>query len=659
VVELAEIAPPPAGTAHRMFAVKGDESGREYVDAPVRVANATARDALSPYDGMLVWVDGAPPVLWRWDSGRAQWERATVDVYSPRMFGAALDGATDDTDAINAAIAAANAAGGGTVIIDGDAHVSATNAVVSAAEPAAIVMKSNVRLVFSNGAQVTLEPNDKIGYQMIVCDDLSNFAIVNAHLTGDKAGHTGGTGEWGMCLSLLGCTGFTIDGGTFQKGWGDGIYVGAGTQGYCLRGRIVNVNCDDNRRQAMSIISVDDVEIAGGRFTNTSGTTPQCGIDIEPNNSTERLRGLRIIDPYFEGNAADGLLMFLGSLRATTMPVDIVVRGLHSFEDLRGLELNTTGASGNHVTGRIVIERPYIESSRRSGIRITRWDKTGPEVTIDTPVIINPATDGPAALGTAETTGITFAHDSAISAGMGNITVIRPKISDDVPNIEYGFFSQDGVGGSHGRVSIVDPLEITGATIAPYWNEFLQVRDTNRVSVWTPNSNQTLNHTPHYPIVDNVNFTALRTITLGATLAVGTRLVFEMTGAQTMRITPQAGDTILVLGTGAGASVDLTQQGTRVVLRKISSTLWMPVEITGLAPYDLVGFFGATPVVQPAGANQAALTNNTGGAYDGTLGAVSGSGADNTINANFTDLHTLLDEIRTALVNVGVMKGGA
>jgi hypothetical protein len=79
----------------------------------------------------------------------------------------------------------------------------------------------------------------------------------------------------------------------------------------------------------------------------------------------------------------------------------------------------------------------------------------------------------------------------------------------------------------------------------------------------------------------------------------------------------------------------------------------------GTAAGQKLGFYNATPVVQPAGANQAALTNSTGGTADGTLAAVSGTGDDADINNNFTELHTLLNEIRTALVNLGLIKGAA
>ena len=79
----------------------------------------------------------------------------------------------------------------------------------------------------------------------------------------------------------------------------------------------------------------------------------------------------------------------------------------------------------------------------------------------------------------------------------------------------------------------------------------------------------------------------------------------------------------------------------------------------GTSASQKLGFYNATPIVQPASANQAALTNSTGGSYDGTLAAVSGTGDDATINNNLTDIHTLLNEIRTALVNAGLIKGSA
>jgi hypothetical protein len=105
-------------------------------------------------------------------------------------------------------------------------------------------------------------------------------------------------------------------------------------------------------------------------------------------------------------------------------------------------------------------------------------------------------------------------------------------------------------------------------------------------------------------------------------------------GATTLSAALTLGNNNIVSGTGAGTKI-------------------------GTSASQKLGFFDKTPVIQPAAANQAALTNSTGGTADGTLAAVSGTGDDADINNNFTELHVLLNEIRTALVNLGLIKGAA
>jgi hypothetical protein len=74
-----------------------------------------------------------------------------------------------------------------------------------------------------------------------------------------------------------------------------------------------------------------------------------------------------------------------------------------------------------------------------------------------------------------------------------------------------------------------------------------------------------------------------------------------------------------------------------------------------------LGFWNATPIVQPSGSAQAALTNSTGGTGNGTLEDVATVGVADPakINNNFTELFTLLDAMRTAAVNSGLIKGAA
>ena len=82
----------------------------------------------------------------------------------------------------------------------------------------------------------------------------------------------------------------------------------------------------------------------------------------------------------------------------------------------------------------------------------------------------------------------------------------------------------------------------------------------------------------------------------------------------------------------------------------------------GTSASQKIGFWNTTPVAQPSGASQAPITNTTIGTADGALvsiGTTYSSTVANNINNNFADIATLLNEIRSALVSVGLIKGSA
>lgn len=76
----------------------------------------------------------------------------------------------------------------------------------------------------------------------------------------------------------------------------------------------------------------------------------------------------------------------------------------------------------------------------------------------------------------------------------------------------------------------------------------------------------------------------------------------------------------------------------------------------GTAVAQKIGFWNKTPVVQPAAANQAALIDSTGGVASGTFTLVASANQAAT-DANFATVTVLLNAIRTALVNTGLIKG--
>jgi polygalacturonase len=96
--------------------------------------------------------------------------------------------------------------------------------------------------------------------------------------------------EWRMGISLRGCSDVTVEGLSIEKTGGDGVYIGATQeQPFCRDVTIRDVECVDNHRQGISVISAENLLIENCLFAKTDGTAPQAGIDLEPNGPDERL----------------------------------------------------------------------------------------------------------------------------------------------------------------------------------------------------------------------------------------------------------------------------------------------------------------------------------------------------------------------------------
>lgn len=87
------------------------------------------------------------------------------------------------------------------------------------------------------------------------------------------------------------------------------------------------------------------------------------------------------------------------------------------------------------------------------------------------------------------------------------------------------------------------------------------------------------------------------------------------------------------------------------------------LQIGSSATAEKIGFFGAAPIVQPLTANQTALTDSTGGSVaNATLAAIGATNSGDVsadINANFAKTAELVNALRSALVNLGLIKGSA
>ncbi len=239
------------------------------------------------------------PALWSKPDDPALSASASLNK-NPRDFGAVGDGAHNDTDAFNAAIRSLSAAGGVISVPDG---IYMIDPVVS------IQAASNVTLSLSRNAVLRAIPTAAKSSAVVLVSGTVNTKVVGGKIIGERNGHFGTNGEWGMGIRVVGSSNIRIDGVEISDCWGDGIYVGA--LGVGLESKNVTISScigRNNRRQGLSVTGCVGAVIDGCAFTDTNGTAPSAGIDLEPN------AGLRVSDVVIRRctlarNAGYGLLL--------------------------------------------------------------------------------------------------------------------------------------------------------------------------------------------------------------------------------------------------------------------------------------------------------------------------------------------------------------
>jgi hypothetical protein len=204
---------------------------------------------------------------------------ATIDV---RSQGALGDGQHDDTSAFQAAINALPTTGGTVTVPAGRYMIDASRA---------IKMRSHTRLQMDPLAELDVIPNSLDRYWAIKVWYVTDVEIIGGSIVGDRAQHQGTTGEWGYGINITAASSVRLSDITVSNCWGDGLIISASGSGSTIKvssnislNRVVSTN---NRRQGLSIAPSHDVLVVNSTFSNSNGTAPQAGIDIEPQTQGE------------------------------------------------------------------------------------------------------------------------------------------------------------------------------------------------------------------------------------------------------------------------------------------------------------------------------------------------------------------------------------
>lgn len=149
-----------------------------------------------------------------------------------------------------------------------------------------IKLRSNMLLQFEPGVQLQARPNNLDRAYVLYLPNLHDVEIANGALIGERYRHTNsgkGTDEWGYGIAISGSTSVTVRSTHISAFEGDGIMIaGAGRPGTTPSDIVLwDVVCTNNRRQALSITRGNGIHILDCVLSDTHGTAPSDGIDIE------------------------------------------------------------------------------------------------------------------------------------------------------------------------------------------------------------------------------------------------------------------------------------------------------------------------------------------------------------------------------------------
>lgn len=273
--------------------------------------------------------------------------RSASGALTPEMFGARGDGRTDDSAAFARLSDAVNARGGGTVALRKTTYrVGTTGPTFKPVRLMAFSGCVRPLIVRGNGAKLRCADGQRYGAfgpdglpvpgiqkhappdsimrpygAMISVEkcrgsiDISDIELdgnLDAHVVGGKHGDTG----W-----QIGCNGLslrdnlgteTLSNLYIHHHAEDGIYIdGIDMPTPGVRRRLVNLRCEGNGRQGMSITGGHDYEIARSSFAQTGrgkiASAPAAGVDIEAERH-KRIRNLSFTDCRFSDNRGCGMV---------------------------------------------------------------------------------------------------------------------------------------------------------------------------------------------------------------------------------------------------------------------------------------------------------------------------------------------------------------
>jgi hypothetical protein len=182
-------------------------------------------------------------------------------------------------------------------------------------------------------------------------------------------------GEWRHSLAINNSSHVEVYGLVLNESGGDGVFISGsvdfGDPLYSEYIVLKDLWCNNQYRQGISICSAQHVLVQNCWFTNTSGTLPMSGVDLEPYADYQRMVDVVFEKCRFTGNFGNGIQLSLENLTTSSTPVDISFRDCYSSSNhdnsnpYAATEIIVAAASAKEpVTGYVKFERCMVENSQ-------------------------------------------------------------------------------------------------------------------------------------------------------------------------------------------------------------------------------------------------------------------------------------------------------
>lgn len=177
-----------------------------------------------------------------------------------------------------------------------------------------LTLKSNSIILFPKNSKLIFEGNNLEIYEILRLHQVNNVILYFPKIQGDRNNHLGTSGEWGMGISLRGAKNIQLINPQISDCFGDGIFI-SHWKTECKNIFIDYAVINNNRRNGISVCSVDSLNLTNSIVANTNGTRPETGIDIEPDHENEFIKNINIKNIITFNNNLNGFLIALNKLK--------------------------------------------------------------------------------------------------------------------------------------------------------------------------------------------------------------------------------------------------------------------------------------------------------------------------------------------------------